>query len=216
MNYQYTKDRRIFRVEGYYKDYNNLIKYDTDTPWLSENLGDGYARGLDLFFRDSRSVKNTDFWVSYSFLDTERDYLDFPIQATPIFASRHNISMVAKRWFPKIATSMGLTYAFVSPRPYNDPNSAEFNGGRTKTYHDLSFNASYLTHIFDNFTVVHLSISNILGFDQVFGYRFSNTLDNNGQFSSIAIRPPAKQFFFIGLFISIGQNINLTAEEILE
>ncbi len=215
LNYQFAKDRRIFRVEGYYKNYHDLVKYDTDTPWLSENNGDGYARGLDVFFRDSRSIKNTDFWVSYSFLDTERDYLNFPTRATPIFASKHNASAVAKRWFPKMTTSMGLTYAFVSPRPYNDPNTNEFNGGRTKAYHDVSFNASYLTNIWDNFTIIHLSVSNILGLNQEFGYRFSNTPDVNGQFTGIAIRPPARQFFFIGVFVSIGQRVNLTAEEIL-
>lgn len=215
LNYQFSKDRRIFRIEGYYKVYNDLVKFRTETPWFSTNNGEGYARGLDVFLRDSKSIKNTDFWISYSFLDTERDYLDFPIKATPIFASMHNISMVAKRWVPKITTSLGVTYAFVSPRPYNDPNTADFNSGRTKSYHDLSFNASYLTNIGRNFTIIHLSASNLLGFDQVFGYRFSNTPDANGQFTSAAIRPPAKQFFFIGVFVSLGQQRQLSAEEVL-
>lgn len=215
LNYQFAKDRRIFRVEGYYKVYNDLVKFAASTPWLSKNNGDGYARGVDVFFRDSKSIKNTDFWVSYSYLDTERDYLNFPTPATPIFASKHNISVVAKRWLPGITTSMGLTYAYVSPRPYNDPNTNAFNSGRTKAYHDLSFNASYLTHIGRNFTIIHLSVSNILGFDQVFGYQFSNNPDANGQYSSIAIRPPAKQFFFLGMFVSLGQRRQLSAEEVL-
>ncbi|MFN7119130.1 MAG: TonB-dependent receptor [Saprospiraceae bacterium] len=215
LNYQYTKNRRIFRVEAYYKQYHDLIKFPAAAPWQSANNGAGYARGMDVFFRDSRSIKNTDFWISYSYLDTERDYLDFPVQATPTFASRHNLSVVTKRWFPKITTSMGLTYAFSSPRPYHDPNTDTFNNGRTKSYHDLSFNASYLTNILRNFTIIHLSVSNLLGFDQVFGYRFSNSPDANGQFTSAAIRPPAKQFFFLGVFVSIGQDRQLTVDEVL-
>ena len=215
LNYQYAKDRRIFRVEGYYKGYRNLLKYEAGAPWLSDNTGKGYARGVDVFLRDSRSVKNTDFWVSYSFLDTERDYLDFPQRAAPVFASRHNASAVVKCWFPGITTSMGLTYAFVSPRPYHDPNTDTFQSGRTRPFHDLSFNASYLTHIAGHFTILHLSVSNVLGLDQEFGYRFSRTPDADGQFSGTVIRPPARQFFFMGLFVSIGQKRTLTVEEIL-
>ncbi|MBX2926932.1 MAG: TonB-dependent receptor [Saprospiraceae bacterium] len=215
LNYQYVKDRRIFRVEGYYKSYHQLLKFETDTPWQSGNSGGGYARGVDVFLRDSRSIKNTDFWVSYSYLDTERDYLDFPQRATPVFASRHNASAVVKRWFPGITTSMGLTYSFVSPRPYHDPNTDTFNGGRTRSYHDLSFNASYLTQIGRHFTILHLSVSNVLGLEQEFGYRFSRTPDADGQFSGTVIQPPARQFFFVGMFVSIGKKGTLSVEEIL-
>ncbi len=215
-NYQWSKDKRIFRVEGYYKLYNDLVKFDPESPWLSQNSGDGYARGFDVFFRDSRSIRNADLWVSYSFLDTERDYLDFPQRATPVFASRHNVSMVGKYWIPGITTTFGATYAFVSPRPFHNPNEGDFNAGRTKPYHDLSLNASYLTHIGRHFTIIHASVSNVLGQDQVFGYQFSRTPDANGQFSSVAIRPPAKQFFFIGMFVSIGQQVTINAEEALK
>jgi hypothetical protein len=215
LNFQYAKERRIFRAEGYSKAYRDLVKYPAAAPWLSRSDGRGYARGLDLFFRDSRSLKNTDFWLSYSLLDTERDYLDFPRQAVPVFASRHNASAVAKRWFPGITTSMGLTYAFASPRPYHDPNGGGFNAGRTRPFHDLSFNASYLTHIRGHFTILHLSLGNVLGLEQEFGYRFSAAPDADGQFAGLAIRPPARQFFFLGLFVSIGQKRKLSVEEVL-
>ena len=216
LNYQYAKDRRIFRAEGYYKTYRRLVQFEAAAPWQSQSAGQGYARGLDVFFRDSRSVKNTDLWLSYSFLDTERDYLDFPHPAVPAFASRHNLSAVAKRWFPGIHTSMGLTYAFTSPRPFHDPNSEVFNSGSTRPYHDLSFSASYLTHIRGHFTIFHLSASNVLGLEQEFGYRFSTQPDADGQYAGLAIRPPARQFFFLGMFVSIGQNQRLSAAEILD
>ena len=68
-----------------YKKYKNLVKYDPDNmydPTKYNNTGSGYARGFDIFWRDSySSLKNVDYWISYSFLDTERDFRDFPEHA---------------------------------------------------------------------------------------------------------------------------------------
>lgn len=53
-NYQYNAEGRIFRVEAYYKNYNGLVKYDTEYADFSsqfDNSGSGYAKGLDLFWR---------------------------------------------------------------------------------------------------------------------------------------------------------------------
>jgi len=208
LNYQVIKNKRTFRVEAYYKKYDELVKYDLQSPWLSNNLGDGYAKGIDVFFRDQHTIKNGDFWLSYSYLDTQRDYRDFPIASTPSFASKHNMSFVYKHFLSKINTAVGFTYSFGSGRPYNDPNESTFNNGMTKPYQDLSFNASYLTNIFGQFTVVYLSVNNVLGFENNFGYRFSNTPSEDGTFASSPIEPAAKRFFFVGCFISIGQNYN--------
>jgi len=185
-----------------------LIKYDQQTPWLSTNEGKGYAKGIDVFYRDQKTIEYGDFWVSYSYLDTERDYLDFPVSATPHFASKHNFAFVYKHWIPKLTSSIGFTYSYGSGRPYNDPNLNTFNSERTKAYQDLSFNMSHLTHLFGQFTVLYISVNNIPGFDNTFGYRYSNTPNEAGQFTANAIKPPAKRFFFVGMFISIGQNVN--------
>ncbi|MFT4972285.1 MAG: vitamin B12 transporter [Paraglaciecola sp.] len=206
LNYQLIKDTRTFRVEGYYKKYDNLVKYNTETPWLSNNSGDGYARGLDVFYRDQGGLlKKADFWISYSFLDTKRDWRAYPTESTPRFASKHNLSVVYKRWFPKITSSLGLTYSYGSPRPYNNPNTDGFNDERTPAYQDLSMNFTHLTSIGGHFTVLHLSINNLAGFDNTFGYRYSDTPDDNGQFQSVATKPAIKQFMMVGCFISIGQ-----------
>jgi hypothetical protein len=52
---------------------------------------------------------------------------------------------------------------------------------------------------------VHISANNILGFNNTFGYRFSSVPNDEGDYESFAVKPPAKRFFFIGCFISIGQ-----------
>ncbi|MCB0705015.1 MAG: TonB-dependent receptor [Saprospiraceae bacterium] len=205
LNYQIIRDDYIFRVEAYHKKYDALVHFPKSEPWLSQNDGDGYATGLDLYFRDRKTIKNGDYWISYSYLKTEREYLDFPEAAAPRFASPHNLSVVYKHWLPKWTTYLGFTYSFSSPRSYDDPNTVVFNDRQTAAYHDLSFNASYLTQLFGQFTVLYVSASNVLGIEQSFGERFSSTPDSNGEFASIAVRPPAKRFLFVGLFISIGK-----------
>ncbi|GAB3194405.1 TonB-dependent receptor [Pontibacter aydingkolensis] len=207
INYQRQKDNRTFRAEAYYKKYNHLTKYNTDQPYLPSsysNSGNGFAKGLDLFWRDRKSIKNGDYWVSYSLLDTRRNYRDYPKQAVPTFASKHNLAVVYKHFVPGLKTQFGATYSFASGRPYHNPNKTGFNQGRTPNYNDLSFNASYLTNILGNFTVLYVSATNLLGSNQVFGYRYASNPGETGTYSSMQVGPPAKRFIFAGLFINFG------------
>lgn len=203
-NYQRIRNGYTFRVEGYLKTYKNLVKTDPDT-YLSNNGGDGYARGIDVFFRDQKTIKRGDYWISYSYLDTKRDYRDFPVSAVPTFAATHNASVVYKHWFSGINTAFGATYAFQSGRPFNDPNTNAFNSGRTPVYNDLSVNASYLTNLGGHFTILYVSATNILGSNQVYGYQYATAPGPDGRFAARAITPPAKHFLFVGLFINFGQ-----------
>ena len=95
---------------------------------------------------------------------------------------------------------MGLTYTFATGRPYFNPNNPVFLGDRAKNYQNLSLNASILTNIFNNFTVIFFSIDNLLGYENIYGYNFST----DGTRSSPII-PPALRTAFIGLFISLGE-----------
>lgn len=206
LNYQYTKEGRTFRAEAYYKDYKDLVQYELSDYTEYENLrntGYGYAGGLDIFWRDSKTLRNVDYWLSYSFLDTERLYRDFPTTSVPYFASAHNFSFVYKHFIAKIQTQVGLTYSFGSGRPYNDPNSDVYNGQRTPAYHDLSMNFSYLVKT--NF-IIHFSVTNVLGRDNIFGYQYSQDPDERGMYAGIPIGQPAKRFIFLGVFITLTKD----------
>lgn len=203
LNYQVITDNRTFRTELYYKRYSNLVKFINGNPEQLTNAGRGYAQGFELFWRDSKSIRNLDYWVSYSYLDTERDYLNFPIPSAPSFASTHNFSVVGKKFVSEIKSQLGITYSYSSPRAYNNPNSEIFNNGRTPAYQDLSVNISYLPK---PFLIIHLSVTNVLGRDNIFGYEYSETPDNNGHYLSRAIRQPAKRFLFLGVFFTISKN----------
>jgi outer membrane receptor for ferrienterochelin and colicin len=204
LNYQFNVEGKIFRAEAYYKDYNNLVKYDTDFVGFDSNFnssGDGYAKGIDLFWRDNKSVKNVDYWFSYSYLDTERDYRNYPTPAQPNFANTHNVSVVGKYWIEDWKSQVGFSYGFASGRTYTDPNLEGFLNSRTKSYNSLSVNWAYLI---DQQKILYLSVNNVLGFKNVNGYQYANTPDMNGNFARRSLQPAADQFFFVGFFWTIS------------
>lgn len=205
INYQKQLEGKTFRIEGYYKNYKDLVKFDPQRKYLPiayDNYGKGYAKGFDLFWRDNKTFKGVDYWISYSFLDTERDYRDFPEQAVPIFASSHNFSVVGKYFIQSLKTQVGATYSFTSGRPYHDPNYPGFNNKLTKAYHDLSGNFSYL---FGPNVIIHGSVTNVLGIKNVFGYKSDEKPNEDGHYNLYPIKPPALRFFFIGIFITLSK-----------
>lgn len=214
-NYQYVTNDRTFRVEGYYKLYSDLITLSTDSlnPFVpvSANLGGGYARGIDFFFRDRKSIQYADYWVSYSFLDTRRKFLDYPEEVTPTFAAQHILSLVYKHYFASINTQVSGTYRYISGWPYYNPNNPQFLGDVSPSLHNLALSASYLTSLWGNFTVVFLSWDNAPQFDQIYGYRYS--ADGTNMLTNQA---PVKSTIFFGVFVSIlyGQDRRVNDQDI--
>ncbi|WP_431472440.1 TonB-dependent receptor [Nonlabens sp. SCSIO 43208] len=207
-NYLYKKNGRMLRIEAYRKNYNQLLRYDTSMPEINSSFnttGDGYAQGLDVFWRDDKSLKNLEYWVSYSYLDTERQFRNFPEQATPNFATDHNLSIVTKYWVEDWKSQLGLTYNLASGRPYTDPNSSGFQNSKAKSFQSLDMSWAYLI---DDQKILYLSVSNVLGRDNVFGYQYSNTQNSNAQFDRRTIGQAADRFIFLGFFWTIGGNDN--------
>src|SRR5690606_26202672 len=179
LNYQFNSDGKIFRAEAYYKDYRDLVKYDTEMVGFDSNFntnGSAYAKGIDLFWRDDKSFKYLDYWVSYSYLDTKRDYRHFPSAAQPNFANTHNLSLVGKYWLEDWKSQVGLSYGFASGRTYTDLNTEGFLNAKTKSYNSLSVNWAYLI---DQQKILYFSVNNVLGFKNINGYQYANTPDAN-------------------------------------
>lgn len=207
-NFQYVKNNQILRVEAYYKNYNDLIKYDTALPVFNSNFsntGNGYAKGVDVFWRDNKTFKNLDYWVSYSFLDTERTYKNYPTAARPSFASAHNLSVVTKYWMEGLKSQLGLSYNFSSGRNYTNPNEQGFLNASTKNYHALNASWAYLL---SQQKILYFSVSNLLGTQNVNGYQYANQANNQGVFERRAIVPAADRFFFVGFFWTLSTNKN--------
>jgi vitamin B12 transporter len=211
INYQKMTKDRIFRVEAYYKKYDDLIKTVPVNYFFStfNNTGTGYAKGAELFWRDKKSIKNFDYWISYSYLDTKRNYLNYTSQLMPSFAATHTASIVMKRFFTKIKSGVNLTYSYATGRPYynfilNSLNKYDLaESGKTKDFNSLNFSAEYVPSVGNTkartFVVLFASVSNILGYNQVYGYNFSYS----GLYKQ-PITPSANRFYFIGCFLSWG------------
>ncbi|MDR4955089.1 TonB-dependent receptor [Chryseobacterium sp. ES2] len=219
---QRASEGRTLRFEAFYKKYDQLIKtfninpdkeQNQQTQSALNNSGYGYAKGVEFFWRDNKKTfENIDYWISYSYLDSKRDFLNYPVSLQPSFAAEHTLSAVAKRFIPEWKLGVNLSYTYAKGRPYYDIASKFENGqtvnytrteGRLKDYNALNFSINYLPNIGKKdakaFPVFVLSISNILGSKNVYGYNFSA----NGSRSS-AIVPPVNTFVFIGAFISFG------------
>ncbi|RYU75841.1 TonB-dependent receptor [Hymenobacter persicinus] len=215
LTYLRTYQDRTLRVEAYSKAYGQLVRYDQAQPYNAltpydpatyRSAGTGYARGVDVLLRDKKTLKYFDYWVSYGFLDTKRQQRQDPVLAVPTFAARHNLSLVGKYWVANIHTQFGATYTYNSPRAYYNPNDLSgYNTGRLPSFQDLSVNASYLTSLWGNFTIVHVGCTNVLGRQNVYGYRYAPTRDASGQFASVAVLPSAPRMAFVALLISINK-----------
>ncbi len=212
LNYQKMTEGRIFRVEAFYKKYSDLVKTLPVNYYYTtaNNKGKGYAQGIELFWRDKKSFKNLDYWFSYSYLDTKRDYLNYPQQLQPNFAARHTASLVLKRFVIDWKTGFGLTYSFATGRPYYNLRYDSANKpyqiadrGYTKHFNNLGISIYYVPQAGNvnakTNVVLFGSVTNVLGYDAVYGYNYSyNGLRRE------AITPPAKRFYFIGAFFSWG------------
>ncbi len=209
LNYQRIKNDRTFRIEAFAKNYSQLVSENTTffdpNPYrfptgTLDNSGKGFANGFDVFFRDKKSIKNADVWLTYSYLDTERKFRNYAIEAMPSFATKHNFSAVYKQFFPKLGLNLGATYTYTSGRPIYDYGSDLKNFDMTPSYQSVNFAASYIKVIKNQFLVFYVSVDNVLGRENVFGYRYSN--DGKQHFE---VKPVAYRTFFAGVSWSLGK-----------
>lgn len=198
LTYQKSDSYYSFRTELFYKKYNKLVK---TIPMLS-NDGSGYAKGIELFWRDKKTIKGFDYWLTYSYLDTKREFLNYSKLTQPTFAANHTASMVIKKYFSELSTNIGLTYTYASGRPYFNPNlpSEEFLSDKTIDFHNLGLSVAYLPKIKKTFSVLVLTVSNVLGNQQIFGYNYSK----KDLSRRTALTPINNPFVFLGLFINLG------------
>jgi outer membrane cobalamin receptor len=212
VNYQRINNDRSFRVEVYYKQYNQLVRElsasdsgFSPNPYryiygVVDNSGNGYAQGIDFFWRDKASIPDFDYWISYSYIDTKRLYSNYISKATPDFISNHNLNILLKYFIEQWGMSVSTSYTYGSGRPYYNPDDSRFMQSHTPSIHDLSLSVSYLKTIGRWFTVFYVSVDNVFGWKNIYGYRYSY----DGQ-QRYPVRPAIDRYVFIGANISLTQ-----------
>ena len=209
--YQKVTGATTFRTEIFYKKYENLIKtgnVNGRDGIAINNSGFGDAKGFEFFWRDKKTIKNLDYWISYSFLDTKRDFLNFPYATSPNFAAKHTASVVIKKFVQAWKIQFNGAYNYASSRPYYNivPSGTGYkfaDMGKVPAYNNFSFAFNYLPTVGNqnakNFAVYVLSISNLFNVKQVYGYQYSYNGLRKEQ-----IVPPSRMFVYIGAFFSFG------------
>jgi hypothetical protein len=206
LNYSKKANNRFFRTEIYYKKYQDLVKTFPGTTLG----GEGYAQGLELFWRDKKTVRNLDYWLTYTYLDTKRDYLDYPQRIRPSFTSPHTFTIAVKRFFQGISTNVNVSYSHAAGRPYydirpgSDAGTRIYDSGTARPYNVLNLHVSKMMTFFKkskfrDYSGFAIGANNVLGTRQVFGYNYAY----NGQFRT-PVTLPATRFYFVGVFMSLG------------
>ncbi len=168
LGYEYVKNAMMVRIEGYYKDYENLILNDGDHFYNSN--GHGYARGVDFFLKKDSGMLTG--WASYSFLQSKRkEYLYDKIVPTD-YDITHNVKVASKFELTPLL-GLSVSYRYATGRPFH-VGYGRWNSERGSAYHKLDFSASYLYSFFDdNLTIFYVSIANILDRKNVINYTYS-------------------------------------------
>ena len=198
LSLSYNKSGLVFRFEPYFKKYRKL-PLAIDGNYYSK--GYGHSKGIDLFLENETLINNLRTTLSYSFNDSKRLTLDYPEKSTPQYATQHNFNISLRYFIPPIKTYVGVSNLFASGRPYHNPNKTGYMNSKTTPYNSLDVNMTFLVK--PNI-ILYSSLTNILGRNNVFNYKYSTDLDVNNTYSRVPVISSRERFFFIGVFISLN------------
>lgn len=186
LGYEFNKMEGVFlfRVEGYYKQYKDLVLRDNNS-FQYYSGGKGYARGVDVFLKSSVANKYTT-WISYAYTDSKRSQYDALKELPANYDITHNLTFVASYNISDVITT-GLTYRISTGKPYTpitggifDPNTntyqpiyAETNSGRFPTYQRMDINFQYLFSLFGRFAIAVFQINNLLNNKNLYDYTYN-------------------------------------------
>lgn len=166
--WEWTPEAMLVRIEGYYKEYQNLILQVNNSY---NNAGHGYARGVDFFVK--RDVGFVSGWASYSYLQSRRKEGLYHEEVPTDYDVTHHFK-VASKFNISDVFNLNLSYRYASGRPFHGKYE-DWNSQRGEAYQKMDFSANYLLSFFeDNLTVLYLSVSNLLGHDNITDYTYSS------------------------------------------
>jgi hypothetical protein len=185
LGYEYNSGGPIiFRVEGYYKDYSNLVLTDP-VNFLYTSGGEGNVKGVDVFFKAKIDNKFTG-WISYAYSDSKRKQYDATQLVPANYDITHNVSVVGS-YNATDQLVLGAAFKVSTGKPYTPvigsefvklqeaykPVYAEINSGRFPTYSTLDMNAQYIFSLFGRFAVGVIAVNNIFNKKNLYGYTYN-------------------------------------------
>jgi len=177
----FGKDIKV-SVEGYYKEYDNLLILEDTVAGVRSNAGSGEAYGVE-FYLQKKMSKNLVGSVAYTWSQARRRDADTADWYYSDFDQTHNLTFLAgyklgENW------QLGAKFAYATGSPYTPIVDAvqqgenwylvegERNSERYPAYHRLDIRIDRYFH-FDAWTLsVYLDVWNVYYRDNVTSYRF--------------------------------------------
>ncbi|MBS3945731.1 MAG: TonB-dependent receptor [Melioribacter sp.] len=185
ISYDYNIDEQnSFRMEVYHKEYSNLPKENSILNY--DNSGKGFANGVDIIFKGFLPFNITG-WISYGFINTKRDWMDFDGFTSSSFDITHNFSLVLKYNLSDL-WQIGINAKYATGRPYTpvessyyrddlkifEPIYAATNSDRFPDYRRIDLRIMHFNTIFENISfVAYMEGLNIFNHQNIFGYTYS-------------------------------------------
>jgi len=210
LGYEFNKEGDIvFRVEGYYKDYKNLVALDRN-DFTYKSFGKGYAKGVDVFLKYKYQNKFTG-WISYAYSDSKRLQYDATTETSSDYDITHNFSFTGNYNITD-AINVGLSYRISTGKPYTPvvsasydpvenvyiPTYAEKNSDRFPTYQRVDLSFQYITALFNRFCVVFVAFNNV--FDEKNLYQYNYNFDYS---KKLEVRSGNKRIVWFGFGVQI-------------
>lgn len=175
----------VFRVEGYYKDYKNLVALDRN-DFKYKSIGDGFAKGIDVFLKYKYENKFTG-WISYAYSDSKRKQYDATTQTSSDYDITHNLSFTGNYNITN-SLNVGLSYRISTGKPYTPvvsslfnavenvyvPTYGEKNSDRFPTYNRTDVSVQYITSVFNRFCVMFVSFNNVFDTKNLYQYNYNS------------------------------------------
>jgi hypothetical protein len=120
--YEWKSSFGNVRVEGYRKNYRDLVTQDSVTYYA--NGGFGHTRGIDVFVQGT--YRWLSGWISYGFMDARRKELDDPEEVTAAYGVRHSLTLVSQ-YLATSSWSIGTRYTYGSGRPFTPVIGATYD-----------------------------------------------------------------------------------------
>jgi hypothetical protein len=193
-----------FKIEAYYKKYEDLISSDRSAYWRinysRRNDATGFAQGVDLFL--SLSLDGFYGWLSYGLLSTKEEKLSDNGKEFPRYTDQtHTISVVTdfdlgKEWSLNLRLFYGSGYAYT---PYSSSYNSltkgwtwitgEKNSAYLPAYKRVDTRLSKPFKLFNFSVLAFLDVTNLLNFKNIMSYRYSFNNDGTPKIEEIKLFP---------------------------
>jgi hypothetical protein len=196
-SYSYIKRSGKFQIDTYYKRYKNLVTY-AQGPYRPEafaNAGHGRGYGVDLFWKNN--VGRLEYWLTYSYNQTEKQFGLFAKPVAPPYAAPHSFNTTLKYWIRPLRSLIGANYNIASGTPYYSDDSPYEKLGDTPFRNRLDLSWSYLP---TDWIVIHCGYQNVLGYNNIYGYEYSTLTPGLRR----AVTASDKRFVFLGIFLTFS------------